>query len=1053
MNHTVYRASFVAALTVAHLTAAHAHTTSIGYETVAANALTFWYGTYHDPSEASAPEGSFRLVGPGGIPIDSPWTQYTTTKPGGLKDGDTNFYSADGLDALYPTNVDGRTVLTWQGAAFTNLAPGKYTFTYIPIANPSQAWAPINDAILSSTVTLIRADLAAPGSPRIDAGETVTQADPEATSDPVIFDGGTLKPATDTTINQYVSITSPGGTIDTSNGDVTLTNEIDGRGTLTKTGDGTLFITGNNTNTGGLNLNGGAVNVVSDANLGDPSAGLTFDGGTLQLGSSFEIASSRPITLNAGGGTIDTQANSTTISQSIAGPGGLTKTGAGTLTLSGNNTYAGNTTIAQGGILLTGSLVSDVSITPAGTLQVGDGTTAGDLTGAVANNGTLIFNQPADYDYTGALSGTGSLVKYGPGVLTLSGNYTYTGATVIRGGTVDLATTLDPSTDLVADAGTFDLGNRDQTVASLSGTGGTVALGGGTLTVNQGTDTTFGGDLSGTGAFVKSGTGQLTLTGDSSFAGSTLVDAGTLSVNGSLANSALTVDAGGTLGGNGTVGSIIAQANGVVAPAGDAIGVLRAAGPVTFQSRSIYQVHVNAAGENDRIVTGGPAVLNGGTVQVLAAQGNYAPMTTYTILTAADGVSGRFAGVTSNLVFLDPTLSYSADAVQLTMSRNNISFADVARTRNQVAAAGAAESLGFGNPVYDAVVQLDESTARTAFDQLSGEIHASTAGALFEESRLVRHAVLDRLVQGTRTVSVAAAYAADLPVEQAPSLIPVPATLAPQFGFWGQGFGSWGEAERTANTGKAERSMGGFLLGLDGGVGDTWRVGLAGGYSSSTVDLDARRSSASIDSYHAAIYGGTNFGNFALRLGGAYAWHDLDTTRTVSFPGFSDVLRADYRARTGQVFGELGYTLNLAAVSLEPFAGLAYINIDSDRFREQGGAASLTGPGASQDVTYSTLGLRFASTLATWETTALTARGMIGWRHAFGDVDPTAQLAFGAGSPFTVAGAPIAENSLVIETEIGINIGTSMTMGVSYDGQLAEDVQDHAVKGNFTVRF
>src|SRR5690606_35054102 len=147
-------------------------------------------------------------------------------------------------------------------------------------------------------------------------------------------------------------------------------------------------------------------------------------------------------------------------------------------------------------------------------------------------------------------------------------------------------------------------------------------------------------------------------------------------------------------------------------------------------------------------------------------------------------------------------------------------------------------------------------------------------------------------------------------------------------------------------------------------------------------------------SYHAAIYGGTRFGAFALRLGGAYAWNDIETTRVVAFPGFADTLRADYKARTGQIFGEVAYGFGFGAVNFEPFAGLAYVHIDTNRYREFGGAAAPAGYGQSEGVAYSTRGLRTATSYAVSGTPAMTARAPIGWRHAFHDLGPVARLVF-----------------------------------------------------------
>ena len=79
-------------------------------------------------------------------------------------------------------------------------------------------------------------------------------------------------------------------------------------------------------------INQGTLAISSDANLGAPSGGLAFGGGTLQALASF--TSNRTVTLNAGGGTVDTTGNTVTLAGTIGGPGSLTKIGAGTLALS-----------------------------------------------------------------------------------------------------------------------------------------------------------------------------------------------------------------------------------------------------------------------------------------------------------------------------------------------------------------------------------------------------------------------------------------------------------------------------------------------------------------------------------------------------------------------------------------------------------------------------------------------------------------------------------------------------------------------------------------------
>lgn len=507
----------------------------------------------------------------------------------------------------------------------------------------------------------------------------------------------------------------------------------------------------------------------------------------------------------------------------------------------------------------------------------------------------------------------------------------------------------------------------------------------------------------------------------------------------------LDVWTGGRLGGAGTVGSTVVS--GTIAP-GNSIGTLNVAGNITFNPGSTYEVEIDAAGASDRIVATGTATINGGSVKVLAGAGNYAQQTQYTILTAAGGRSGTFAGVTSNLAFLDPALGYDANNVYLTMTRNGTSFTNVGLTWNQVSAGGGVESLGPGNPVHNAALSLSADQARNAFDQLSGEIHASARTALIEDSRFLRNAVNDRL----RAVSGSTAAGDAVVASEKGRPAAAPATTG-RLTLWGQGFGSWGRTDSDGNAAKLERKTGGFFIGTDAPVSGNWHLGAVAGYSRTDVDVKGRNSSGTSDNYHLGLYGGATWGALALRTGAAYTWHDISTNRTVSFPGFGDRLKSDYGAGTTQLFGELAYGFALGATRIEPFANLAYVDLHTDGFRETGGAAALIGSSADTDATFTTLGLR-AQTTFNLGGANLTAKATLGWRHAFGDVTPLALLLFsGDGNSFGIAGVPIARNAALIEAGLDYAITPNASLSLSYGGQFGSDIADHAAKVIFNARF
>jgi len=605
------------------------------------------------------------------------------------------------------------------------------------------------------------------------------------------------------------------------------------------------------------------------------------------------------------------------------------------------------------------------------------------------------------------------------------------------------------------------------TVGAIEGAGD-YYLGANTLIVNSTTtDEVSGvirddGFVNTGGSLVKRGTGTLILSGQNTYTGATTVEGGSLVVNGSIASSSgTTVHAGSVLGGVGTVSALTVQ-GGTVAPGHNGIGTLSVQGNVQFGPGSVFQVQVNPAGQGDKLAATGSATIGGGTVAVQAQSGTYAPSTTYTILTAGSGVTGRFDQLTHDFAFLTPTLNYTANDVQLTFARNSTPLDDVANNPNQGGAGQGVGGTGVNN-LTRAFLSLTREEAQQALAQLSGEAHASAQSMVVHQARQVQNALLARTLTGSaapaQPLAFAAvsqssvAYAADLAPRSAPVATPV--AVAPGLGIetWGQVFGSWGNTESSAAHAGVDRSTGGFLVGADAGLAGAWRAGLAGGYSRTSFDMPGVLSSGAVESVHVAAYGAGSLGAVQLRAGAAYTHSDIDVSRSVAFRGFSDALSASFDSNAAQVFGEVGYRFGFGGVSLEPFAGLSHLHVASDAYAEEGGLAALTGQGRDFAVTASTLGLRAALTLPVGSG-AVSAKGMLGWRHGFGDLVPVTVHRFVAGdTPFAVSGAPLDRDALVVEAGLDWAVTPLLTVGVKYDGQIGNRDQEHAVRGQASLRF
>ncbi|MFW2575351.1 autotransporter outer membrane beta-barrel domain-containing protein [Serratia nevei] len=549
-------------------------------------------------------------------------------------------------------------------------------------------------------------------------------------------------------------------------------------------------------------------------------------------------------------------------------------------------------------------------------------------------------------------------------------------------------------------------------------------------------------DISGHGGLTKQGIGTLVLTGNNTYAGPTLVNQGRLAVNGSV-TSAVSVQNGGIVGGSGTVGSLTARQGGTVAP-GNSIGTLNVAGNVSFEPGSRYAVEVGPNGQSDRIQSSGSATIGGGEVAVtlenspnLLTQNEVRSLLgqQYTILSAQQGVSGQFDAVAPNYLFLGTGLSYQPTGVTLSVGRNGTSFASVAQTPNERAVAAAADALAAGNPVYESLLGSGTAgEARQAFRQLSGQIHADIASALVNDSRYLREALNGRL-------------------RQAEGLASSSAIKADEGGAWAQLLGAWDHASGDANATGYQASTYGVLVGLDSAAADDWRLGVATGYTRTSLH-GGYGSKADSDNYHLAAYGDKQFGALALRGGAGYTWHRIDTKRSVNYGMQSDRDTAKYSARTEQLFAEAGYSVQGEWLNLEPFVNLAYVNFENNGIAESGGAAALRGDKQHTDATVSTLGLRADTEWQVSAGTTVALRSELGWQHQYGGLERGTGLRFNGGNaPFVVDSVPVSRDGMVLKAGAEVAVNENATLSLGYGGLLSQHHQDNSVNAGFTWRF
>jgi outer membrane autotransporter protein len=881
-----------------------------------------------------------------------------------------------------------------------------------------------------------------------------------------------------------------GGLIDFTNsataGNNVMITAAGGNGTLAR--GGTISFHGTSTagnamliaDLGVAGGSGGTISFFDTSTAGnarlDARAATTGSGGIISF---FNTSTAGNATLNAGAGPptgsggIISFFDTSTAGNATLNAFGLNQAGSAGGNISFfNNSTAGNATLSADGGSATGSTISFFNSSTAGNakLSVNGGATGGGaisfFDNSTAGNATLrAFGGQA-----AVIGGTISFFNS-----STAGNATLSvfGGSATSHGTISFSDSAIGGTARVEFFGNGDLdisghGAPGVTVGSIEGNGaGAVLLGANNLTVGTNNlSTLFSGVISDlgeggheNGSLTKIGTGTLSLTGLNDYTGPTVVDGGSLIVDGSISSGQTSVNAGGLLGGGGTIGGNVVN-GGIVSPGntlGTPLGTLRINGNYAQSSGGTLHIEIAGLGDTQHDLLSATTANLDGTLQIIRLNNfQLHPGDQITFLATDKGVNGTFATIQNDFATGTVVLGqiiFLSDSVVLEGTQG--SFKELARTICNTAndiAVGAALDSAVNDPRAASAIgfldsepldQLCRDFDLIAPEELTSMFSFGISMANIQTDNLERR--MNDIRAGSSGFSAAGfaintkghdlgmGFAGPTGPEGKSGPSVMQATPENRWGVFVTGIGEFTNVDDTANAHGFDLATGGVTLGVDYRATPNFAIGLMGGYAHTNGDL-VDGGNLDVDGGKIGAYATAFSGGFYVDAAVTGGFNDYDTRRTALLGTASG--DTEGREFTGLI--SAGYDWKAGNLTVGPVVSYQYTYVEFDGFTEHGSLLPLTFDDQSADSSRTALG---AKASYDWHMGHVLVKPEIraAWQHEFGDRDYSlvSRFANGAGNSFTVNGPEIGRDSLLLGAGFAVLFNDRVSVYAYYDGELA----------------
>lgn len=537
----------------------------------------------------------------------------------------------------------------------------------------------------------------------------------------------------------------------------------------------------------------------------------------------------------------------------------------------------------------------------------------------------------------------------------------------------------------------------------------------------------FENDISGDAGVIKSGAGNLILTGNNTYTGSSVVHGGTLTLSNGTVISSVNIAPRGTFASNGGyVGNDIINHGGTFISEGNGTIIT---GSYTATSDSVIESEPGAT-----INIKGKAFLADSTLKIKTPKDeNNNPVYTASsainskIIVADQGIEKGFNSVDTP-VLLKSDLTYNSDNIELDVTRKNVTEYASEAYNSDATRDNSASNLEQVFKVLDNTSGNENFRTQAAFlqqtsssralsatlDSLSGQIYASAQALTFQQAHTINKDLSNRLsMLGSLNHNTNA-------------------------GIWFNAIASTGKLYESGYA-EADTHLYGGQLGIDKTINDNIILGAALAFSDSKADFNRYAGESKSQNLGLSLYGryGFNDNLYMLgRVGAAYISSDVE--RDIIVGTHTENLSIEHDDYSLSGYGEAGYKFNTPInMSLTPFVGLSYDSVKRGSFSEDNSLFGLKADSKTYDQTSGLIGIK-AETDFIWVAGRSIIQSYVTWQKAFNDEDLSFEASYTglSNEKFKVKGIGLSDNTVWSGVGILTEVSPSWSWYANYDMQI-----------------